>query len=205
MVYCRTKVTSSHFFARVVRAHDTKTRIVMRVSTYTSPQRFFQRAQEMRQIGPAATVMLNRRMAQYHGIRLFCGIKNAKVVSLCCGASVFCAGYFHQSLSPKLTHSAKNTSAAVTKFITVSSTLVASDDLNVLGELSVATELILDGEVTKTSTETSHYPKSINSNGYDITATSTANVTDVAFSYVNKQRYRHQGQPVGEIPILSAL
>lgn len=162
-------------------------------------------AQEMRQIGPAATVMLHGRMAQYHGFRLFCGIESAKVVPLRCGSSVFCAGYSHPLVSPKLTDSAKNTGAEVTKFITVSSTLFASDDVNVLGDLSVITALILNDEVTKTQTETFHCPKAINSNGDDITATSTATVTDVAFSNVNKQRYRLQGKPVGEIPGLSAL
>ena len=50
------------------------------------------------------------------------------------------------------TDSAGNISAAVSKLINVSSTLVASGDLSTLGNLSAVTKLILNGDVTNTPT-----------------------------------------------------
>ena len=78
-----------------------------------------------------------------------------------------------------------NTSAAVTKLIQVVATLIGSGDLRSLGDMSAVTKLILNGDVTHTPNSTSDLPKSIDANGFDITATSSIDVSGVVLSNVS--------------------
>ena len=83
------------------------------------------------------------------------------------------------------TDSVGNTSAAVTKLVQVVSTVIGSGDLRLLGDMSAATKLILNGDVTHTPALTSQLPKSIDANGFDIKATSSIDVSGVVFSNIN--------------------
>ena len=82
------------------------------------------------------------------------------------------------------TDSVGNTSAAVTKLVQVVSTVIGSGDLRLLGDMSAATKLILNGDVTHTPALTSQLPKSIDANGFDIKATSSIDVSGVVFSNI---------------------